>query len=106
MARFCYRRIPRTVKSPLGSPSRFYAPFGDIATPRHSPPRTAPTTEWKRRLKRLLHHCLREMSRTREVEVYPGIIKLDPSAPYFVQSRTLVRYEPNRSAAVVGPRHG
>src|SRR6516225_3557369 len=29
------------------------------------------------------------MSRTRGVEVYPGIIKLDPSAPYFVQSRTL-----------------
>src|SRR6516164_3555868 len=43
------------------------------------------------RLKRLLHHCLREISRTREVEVYSAIIKLDPSAPYFVQSRTLGR---------------
>jgi hypothetical protein len=32
------------------------------------------------------------MSRTRGVEVYPGIIKLDPSAPYFVQSRTLAEY--------------
>src|SRR6516225_9588747 len=52
-------------------------------------PGTAPPTDRKRRLKRLLHHCLREMSRTREVEVYSAITKLDPSAPYFVQSRTL-----------------
>ena len=29
------------------------------------------------------------MSRTREVEVYSALTKLDPSAPYFVQSRTL-----------------
>ena len=31
------------------------------------------------------------MSRAREVEVYSAIIKLDSSAPYFVQSRTLAR---------------
>src|SRR5580693_6304068 len=54
-------------------------------------PVQAPTTERKRRLKRFLHHCLREMSRTRGVEVYSAITKLDSFAPYFVQSRTLDR---------------
>src|SRR6516164_4170458 len=43
------------------------------------------------------------MSRTRGVEVYPGIIKLDPSAPYFVQSRTLAGCKsPYRQLPVVG----
>ena len=40
------------------------------------------------------------MSRTREVEVYSAITKLDPSAPYFVQSRTLVKVAPLISAPV------
>src|ERR1700730_16612317 len=98
MARFrlsAHCAFHTTVKSPLGSPSR-------IATPRHSPSRTAPTTERKRRLKRLLHHCLREMSRTREIEIYSAIIKLDSSAPYFVQSRTLapLARAHNRSAVI------
>ena len=59
---------------------------------RHSKALTVPygaDNRTERRLKRLLHHCLREMSRTREGEIYSAIIKLDPSAPYFVQSRTL-----------------
>ena len=52
---------------------------------------TAQAIERKRRLKRPLHHSLREMSRTRKVEVYSAITKLDSFAPYFVQSRTLVQ---------------
>ena len=44
---------------------------------------------------RLMHHCLREMSRAREREVFSAITKLDSFAPYSVQSRTLV--------SIVGP---
>jgi hypothetical protein len=46
-------------------------------------------SRWHGSAYRRIPHDGREMSRTRGVEVYPGIIKLDPSAPYFVQSRTL-----------------
>jgi hypothetical protein len=79
----------RRLKSPLGSPNGPRLPLGDIATPRHSPSRSAPTTKRKLCLMRLMHHCLREMSLARVRSILSAIKKLDSSAAYSVQSRTL-----------------
>jgi hypothetical protein len=76
------------------SPSRFAAlPAATGTSPLQGTHRLVQLRQpsGKRRQKRLLHHCLREISRTRKVEVCSAIRKLDSFAPYFVQSRTLGR---------------
>src|SRR6266702_3183866 len=91
MVWLAHRRIPYDgqitawlAKSVLGS-LRGHRPT------RHSPSHPASQTEWTR-LKRLMHHCLGDISRLRLVTLCSHIPKLDSSVPYFSRSRNLATH--------------